>query len=116
MIKAIHEEHPDFICLNFANGDMVGHTGVYEAIKKAIVTVDECVGQVVDAAREASYDVLVIADHGNADHAVNDDGSPSTGPIHSIRSPVSSSPGDYRRIPGKDAGRCSPYPVAHYGN
>lgn len=82
VIKAIHEEHPDFICLNFANGDMVGHTGVYEAIKKAIVTVDECVGQVVDAAREASYDVLVIADHGNADHAVNDDGSPNT--AHSL--------------------------------
>ncbi|MCF8346904.1 MAG: 2,3-bisphosphoglycerate-independent phosphoglycerate mutase [Bacteroidales bacterium] len=72
----------DFICLNFANGDMVGHTGVYEAIKKAIQTVDECAGDVVEAARENGYDVMIIADHGNADYAVNADGSPNT--AHSL--------------------------------
>jgi len=82
VIKAMREQTPDFICLNFANGDMVGHTGVYESIKKAIVTVDQCVGEVVSAAQEKEYDVLIIADHGNADHAVNEDGSPNT--AHSL--------------------------------
>jgi 2,3-bisphosphoglycerate-independent phosphoglycerate mutase len=82
VIKAIAEDGPDFICLNFANGDMVGHTGVYEAIKKAVMAVDECVGKVVDAAREQDYDVLIIADHGNADNAKNADGSPNT--AHSL--------------------------------
>lgn len=82
VIKAIREDHPNFICLNFANGDMVGHTGVYESIKKAVMTVDECVGEVVEAARKNDYDVLIIADHGNADNAVNADGSPNT--AHSL--------------------------------
>jgi 2,3-bisphosphoglycerate-independent phosphoglycerate mutase len=82
VIEAIKTEKFDFICLNFANGDMVGHTGVYEAIKKAVATVDECAGAVIDAARKAGYDVLVIADHGNADMAVNEDGSPNT--AHSL--------------------------------
>ena len=72
----------DFVCLNFANGDMVGHTGVYDAIKKAVETVDECVGEVVDAARSNGYDVMIIADHGNADNALNSDGSPNT--AHSL--------------------------------
>lgn len=82
VIKAMADQHPDFICLNFANGDMVGHTGVYEAIKKAIITVDQCVGEVVDAARNDGYDVLIIADHGNADNAINEDGTPNT--AHSL--------------------------------
>lgn len=82
IIKAIETRKFDFICLNFANGDMVGHTGVYEAIKKAIITVDECAGAVIKAARKAEYDVLVIADHGNADKALNEDGSPNT--AHSL--------------------------------
>jgi len=68
--------------LNFANGDMVGHTGIYEAIQKAVATVDSCVGEVVATARENGYDVLIIADHGNADFAVNADGSPNT--AHSL--------------------------------
>src|SRR6056297_1678290 len=72
----------DFICLNFANGDMVGHTGVYEAIKKAIAAVDECVGEVVQQATDHGYEIIIIADHGNADNAVNDDGSPNT--AHSL--------------------------------
>ena len=82
VIDYINRERPDFICLNFANCDMVGHTGVYEAIKKAVVTVDECMGAVVDAARSNEYDVMIIADHGNADHALNEDGSPNT--AHSL--------------------------------
>lgn len=72
----------DFICLNFANGDMVGHTGIYEAIQKAVIAVDDCVGQVVSCARSNGYDVIIIADHGNADYAVNADGSPNT--AHSL--------------------------------
>jgi 2,3-bisphosphoglycerate-independent phosphoglycerate mutase len=82
VIKAIHTGKYDFICLNFANGDMVGHTGVYEAIMKAVKTVDECAGAVVSAARVMGYDVMIIADHGNADNAVNPDGSPNT--AHSL--------------------------------
>ena len=82
VIEAINTRKFDFICLNFANGDMVGHTGVYEAIRKAVATVDECVGAVVDAARKNGYDTLIIADHGNADKALNDDGTPNT--AHSL--------------------------------
>jgi len=82
VIESIRNEAPDFICLNFANGDMVGHTGVYEAIEKAVTTVDQCVGEVVEAARAREYDVMIIADHGNADNAVNPDGSPNT--AHSL--------------------------------
>ena len=82
VIKAIDKGNFDFICLNFANCDMVGHTGVYEAIQKAIKTVDECAGAVIMAAREKKYDVMVIADHGNADKALNEDGSPNT--AHSL--------------------------------
>jgi 2,3-bisphosphoglycerate-independent phosphoglycerate mutase len=82
VIRAIREDHPDFICLNFANGDMVGHTGVYESIQKAIMAVDTCVGEVVNAASEQDYTILIIADHGNADNAVNENGSPNT--AHSL--------------------------------
>lgn len=72
----------DMIILNFANGDMVGHTGVYDAIVKAVQTVDSCVGEVVRAARKAGYSVIITADHGNADYAVNEDGTPNT--AHSL--------------------------------
>ena len=82
VIRSIETEKFDFICLNFANGDMVGHTGVYEAIKQAVATVDECTGAVVRVARDHGYDVMIIADHGNADKAVNDDGTPNT--AHSL--------------------------------
>jgi 2,3-bisphosphoglycerate-independent phosphoglycerate mutase len=82
VIKDMEENAPDFICLNFANGDMVGHTGVYASIEKAVTTVDQCVGQVVEAARAKGYDIMIIADHGNADNAVNSDGSPNT--AHSL--------------------------------
>jgi 2,3-bisphosphoglycerate-independent phosphoglycerate mutase len=78
----LEKQKHDFICLNFANGDMVGHTGVYEAIQKAVRTVDECAGDVASAARSNGYEVIIIADHGNADYAVNPDGSPNT--AHSL--------------------------------
>jgi len=97
VIKAINTEKYDFICLNFANGDMVGHTGVYEAIKKAVMTVDECAGAVIKAARAKGYDVLVIADHGNADNALNEDGSPNT--AHSLNPvPCILVSDDYKKI------------------
>jgi 2,3-bisphosphoglycerate-independent phosphoglycerate mutase len=82
VVKEIESGKFDFICLNFANGDMVGHTGIYPAIMKAIETVDECAGEVVKAARSKNYDVMIIADHGNADMAINPDGSPNT--AHSL--------------------------------
>ena len=72
----------DFITLNFANGDMVGHTGIYDAICKAVTTIDNCVAEVLSAAVENNYTVLITADHGNADNAVNSDGSPNT--AHSL--------------------------------
>ncbi len=82
LAAALDEQKYDFICLNFANGDMVGHTGVYEAIQKAVQAVDTCVEKVVEAARRNGYEVVQIADHGNADNAVNADGSPNT--AHSL--------------------------------
>lgn len=82
VIEEICSEKHDFICLNFANGDMVGHTGIYKAIEEAVMTVDQCVGEVVSSAKSHKYDVLIIADHGNADNAVNPDGSPNT--AHSL--------------------------------
>jgi 2,3-bisphosphoglycerate-independent phosphoglycerate mutase len=82
VIREIEKGKFDFICLNFANGDMVGHTGVYDAIKTAVKTVDECAGEVIKAARHNGFDVMIIADHGNADMAVNEDGSPNT--AHSL--------------------------------
>ena len=68
----------DFICLNFANADMVGHTGVWNAIIKAVETVDDCVEKVVTAALQNEYTVFLTADHGNADYAINEDGTPNT--------------------------------------
>ena len=78
VIKEIAENNFDFICLNFANADMVGHTGVFEAIKEAIETVDTCVMEVTTYARKMGYTVMITADHGNADHVINADGSPNT--------------------------------------
>lgn len=78
VIENIKTKQPDFICLNFANPDMVGHTGVYSAIVKAVETVDACLGDVLSVLEAYHYSAIVIADHGNADFAVNDDGSPNT--------------------------------------
>ncbi len=82
LVNALSTKEFDLIVLNFANGDMVGHTGVYEAIEKAVKTVDGCVHDVVEEAKKDGYDVVLIADHGNADHALNADGSPNT--AHSL--------------------------------
>ena len=82
LVEALNTQKFDFICLNFANGDMVGHTGIYEAIEKAVKAVDECVADVVETAKANGYEVVMIADHGNADNAVNEDGSPNT--AHSL--------------------------------
>lgn len=82
IVAEIEAKSADFVCLNFANGDMVGHTGIYEAISKAVKTVDTCVERVVEACKANGYDVIIIADHGNADFAVNADGTPNT--AHSL--------------------------------
>lgn len=82
LVEAIGTEQYDFIVVNYANGDMVGHTGVYEAIEKAVVAIDNCVKDTVEAAKAHDYEVIIIADHGNADHAINDDGTPNT--AHSL--------------------------------
>lgn len=78
IIPEIKKQSADFICLNYANADMVGHTGIWEAAIKAAETVDACVKRVVEAALENGYTVFLTADHGNADYMKNDDGSPNT--------------------------------------
>ena len=82
LVKTIQTQRFDFIVVNFANGDMVGHTGVYEAIEKAVKAVDACLHDTVETAKANGYETIIIADHGNADYALNDDGSPNT--AHSL--------------------------------
>ncbi len=82
LVEAIKSEQYDFIACNFANGDMVGHTGIYPAIEKAVKTIDICCHDVCEAAKECDYEVIIIADHGNADFAINADGTPNT--AHSL--------------------------------
>ncbi len=82
LVEAIALKKYDFIVVNYANGDMVGHTGVYPAIEKAVETIDNCVRATVEAAQAADYEVIIIADHGNCDFAINDDGTPNT--AHSL--------------------------------
>ena len=82
LVAAINENKYDFIVVNFANGDMVGHTGIYDAIEKAVVAVDACVKDTIEAAKANGYEAIIIADHGNADNAVNTDGTPNT--AHSL--------------------------------
>ena len=78
LVPEIEKEYADFICLNFANADMVGHTGVFTAVEKAVETVDTCVEKVVTAALQHGYTIFLTADHGNADYMINDDGTPNT--------------------------------------
>lgn len=78
LIPELDKKYADFICLNFANPDMVGHTGVFEAVVKACETVDYCAGKVTEAALRNGYTVIIIADHGNADFMINEDGTPNT--------------------------------------
>ena len=82
LVDAIDTEKYDFIVVNYANGDMVGHTGIYPAIQKAVETLDTCLHDTVEAAKKHGYEVIIIADHGNADNAVNADGTPNT--AHSL--------------------------------
>lgn len=82
VVEEIKRQKHDFICLNYANGDMVGHTGIYEAILKAAETVDACVKETIEAAIANDYAIILTADHGNADYAINADGSPNT--AHSL--------------------------------
>ena len=78
LLPEIEGETADFVCLNFANADMVGHTGVWQAVIKAVETVDACVQRIVTAGLQHGYDILLTADHGNADYMKNEDGSPNT--------------------------------------
>ena len=97
IVPELQKGELDFICLNFANADMVGHTGVYSAIKKAVETVDVCLKRVVEAGLQSGYSFIIIADHGNADHAVNSDGSPNT--AHSMNPvPCILIDSDYKKI------------------
>ena len=82
LVEAIKTEKFDFIVVNFANGDMVGHTGIYSAIETAVKAVDACVKDVIEAAKAADYEAIIIADHGNADNAINSDDTPNT--AHSL--------------------------------
>lgn len=102
VVAEIKKQKFDFICLNFANADMVGHTGVPEAIQKAVETVDACVKEVTETAVENNYTVLITADHGNADFAFNEDGSPNT--AHTTNPvPLWLLDKDYKKL--KDGGR-----------
>ncbi len=78
LLPEIEQEKPDFICLNFANADMVGHTGIFEAAVKAVETVDKCVAQVVTTGLAHGYTIFLTADHGNSDYMINEDGTPNT--------------------------------------
>ncbi len=82
LVEVLNKNTYDFIALNFANGDMVGHTGVKEAILSAVAAVDICIKEVIEAGLKNNYDIILIADHGNADYAINTDGSPNT--AHSL--------------------------------
>ena len=78
LIEALNTNRYDWIVVNFANADMVGHTGVYTAIQTAVQTIDQCLSELVETAKTNGYEVVITADHGNADHAINDDGTPNT--------------------------------------
>jgi len=78
LVEALKTDKYDWIVVNFANADMVGHTGVYTAIQTAVMTIDQCLNEVVETAKAMGYDVIITADHGNADHAINADGTPNT--------------------------------------
>ena len=78
LVPAIKNKTADFICLNYANADMVGHTGVWEAVIAAVETVDKCVEKTITAGLENGYTIFLTADHGNADYMINEDGTPNT--------------------------------------
>ena len=97
IVEELKANNPDLVILNFANSDMVGHTGIYSAIQEAVETVDKCVERVCNTARELNYSVMITADHGNSDNAINADGSPNT--AHSMNPvPVFLIDDDYKSI------------------
>lgn len=115
IIPEIEAESADFICLNFANADMVGHTGVWEAAIKAAETVDQCVSRIVPAALKHGYAVFLTADHGNSDYLINSDGSPNT--AHTLNPvPLFLISDDYKGVlkPGK-LGDVAPTILAYMG-
>jgi len=78
LVEALKTKQYDWVVVNFANADMVGHTGVYTAIESAVKVIDDCLNEVVETAKKMGYETIITADHGNADHALNDDGTPNT--------------------------------------
>jgi 2,3-bisphosphoglycerate-independent phosphoglycerate mutase len=78
LLPEIESNSPDFVCLNYANADMVGHTGVWDAAIKAVETVNNCVEKVITTALKNNYTIFLTADHGNADYMINEDGTPNT--------------------------------------
>lgn len=115
ILPEIENKTADFICLNFANADMVGHTGVWEAVTKAVETVDACVSRILPAALENGYGVFLTADHGNADFMKNEDGSPNT--AHTLNPvPLFLISNDYKGslLPGK-LGDLAPTILAYMG-
>ena len=78
ILLEMNQHQPDFICLNFANADMVGHTGVFSAAIKAVETVDKCVEKIITLGLQSGYEAIIIADHGNSDMMINEDGTPNT--------------------------------------
>ena len=82
LVKELKTKKYDWVVVNFANADMVGHTGVYSAIETAVQVIDQCLNDVVETAKAMGYEVIITADHGNADHAINADGTPNT--AHSV--------------------------------
>lgn len=107
VVEQLNSEKFDFIVLNFANADMVGHTGVYDSIIKAIETVDQCVEKVITAAENNKYSILLTADHGNSDFAINEDGSPNT--AHSTNTvPLYLIDKDYKEIKDGKLGDLAP--------
>ena len=111
LVEAIDTEKYDFIVVNYANGDMVGHTGIYPAIQKAVETLDTCLHDTVEAAKRHGYEVIIIADHGNADNAVNADGTPNTAPPPSPPRPVYTNPATPNpKPPPPPPPRCPPSP------
>jgi 2,3-bisphosphoglycerate-independent phosphoglycerate mutase len=103
ILEAIQADAPDFICLNFANPDMVGHTGSVPAAIRAVETVDLCLSRIIPNALHLGYNILILADHGNADYMINADGTPNTAhtmnPVPLIF--VSKNAGQYQVLPGK---------------
>ena len=82
LVEALKTDKYDWIVVNFANADMVGHTGVYTAIEQAVKVIDQCLSEIVETAKKMGYETIITADHGNADHALNADGTPNT--THSV--------------------------------